>query len=154
MTGARAPALDPVVKRVVVPLSVAESFELFTSGIATWWPLETHSIAEARAATCRFEPGVEGRIYEVDDEGAEHTWGTVSVWEPPGRVVFSWHPGRQPATAQEVEVRFSPAREGTVVELEHRRWETLGQDAVEVRRGYDTGWDLTLSCFERGATGR
>lgn len=144
MSDARAKTVDPLVKKVVVPLTVRDAFELFTSGMASWWPLKTHSVAEERAVTCRCESGVGGRIYEVDDAGREHLWGTVHVWQPPERVVFNWHPGRDATTAQEVEVRFSAAPEGTAVELEHRKWETLGGEAEEIRSGYDAGWDITL----------
>jgi uncharacterized protein YndB with AHSA1/START domain len=138
----------------VVPLAVSDAFDLFTSGIASWWPLKTHSIAEERAVVCRFESGVGGRIYEVDDGGREHLWGTVKVWEPPERVVIGWHPGRDAATAQEVEVLFSAEREGTSVELEHRKWETLGDAAEEIRSHYDSGWDTTLSRMVEGAGSR
>ena len=144
MSDARAKSVDPLVKNVVVPLAIPESFELFTSKMASWWPLATHSVAKERAATCRLESGVGGRIYEVDDGGREHLWGTVKVWEPPERVVFTWHPGREAGTAQEVEVRFSSAPEGTAVELEHRNWETLRDEAEEIRSNYDAGWDITL----------
>jgi uncharacterized protein YndB with AHSA1/START domain len=144
MKEARAKTVDPLVKRVVVPLAVPDAFDLFTSRMASWWPLKTHSVAKDRAVACRLESGVGGRIYEVDDAGAEHLWGTVEVWEPPGRVVFSWHPGRDAATAQEVEVRFSAASEGTTVELVHRDWERLGDAAEEIRSGYDVGWDMVL----------
>jgi uncharacterized protein YndB with AHSA1/START domain len=147
----RANATEPMVKNVVVPLDVPETFDLFTSRIATWWPLGTHSVAKERAVTCRFEAGVGGRIYEVDDRGTERSWGAVRIWEPPERVVFSWHPGRDAATAQEVEVRFSAASGGTAVHLEHRNWESLGDEAREIRRNYDTGWDLTLNRFVDGA---
>lgn len=139
--------IEPVRKSVVVQCGVAEAFRLFTDEIESWWPLATHSIGQEGAEGCYFEGREGGRIYETDGDGAIHLWGMVTVWEPPDRVVFSWHPGRDAATAQEVELRFGETGEGTLVELEHRGWEVLGEKAAETRSGYDQGWVLVLGRF-------
>lgn len=131
-------------KTVEVAAPPGRAFALFTEGIAGWWPLRTHSVARERAATAVFEPGVGGRIYERAADGEEHDWGAVTAWEPPGRVAFTWHPGRTTATAQEVEVRFEPLGSGTRVELVHRGWERLGDEAGAQLEGYDGGWDFVL----------
>jgi uncharacterized protein YndB with AHSA1/START domain len=138
---------DAIRRAVTVPCPVEEAFALFTGGIATWWPLTTHSIFEDRAAAAIFEGRVGGRLYEVSSDGEEGVWGIVSVWEPPDRLVYTWHPGRSETTAQEVEVRFAAEGVGTRVELEHRGWER----APERRAGYDKGWDLVLGCYVEAA---
>ena len=43
--------------------------------------------------------------------------------------MLRWHPGREPETAQEVELRFRAEGATTVVELEHRGWAGLGDKA-------------------------
>ena len=71
--------------------------------------------------------------------------GTVSVYEPPHRIVFSWRsPEWQGPT--EVEVRFTPQDQGTLVSLAHRGWDTAGVAAPE-RDGYDNGWVLVLARY-------
>ena len=62
---------------------------------------------------------------------------------------MSWHPGHEPESAQEVEVRFRETPDGTtLVELEHRDWAKLGGGAGEIRKGYDGGWAHVLGeCF-------
>lgn len=120
------------------------AFALFTEGIAGWWPLRTHSVTEERAENVVFEPGVGGRIYERALDGEEHDWGAVTAWEPPGRVAFTWHPGRGQDTAQDVEVRFEPSGSGTRVELVHTGWERLGDHAAAQFENYDGGWDVVL----------
>jgi hypothetical protein len=62
--------------------------------------------------------------------------------------VLSWHPGRAPDVAQEVEVQFTASAEGAIVELEHRNWTRLGDAAAEVRGQYEGGWAVVLGqCF-------
>ena len=33
-----------ILKSAVVPTTPERAFEVFTDGIATWWPLDTHSV--------------------------------------------------------------------------------------------------------------
>lgn len=124
-----------------------EAFRIFTDDIDTWWPLATHSIGRERARQCAFDGRVGGTVHEIADDGTVHVWGTVTVWEPPDRVVFSWHPGRAASTAQEVELRFVPDGAGTRVELEHRRWDRFGDGAAAARDGYEQGWPPVLDRF-------
>ncbi len=131
-------------KTVEVAAPPERAFSLFTERMAEWWPLATHSVGEERAETVLFEPGVGGRIVERTLDGEEHVWGTVTAWEPPGRVAFTWHPGREADTEQDVEVRFEPSGSGTRVELVHTGWERLGDRAAAVYENYDGGWDFVV----------
>jgi uncharacterized protein YndB with AHSA1/START domain len=94
---------------------------------------------------------VGGRIYEhAGDRVCE--WGRVVAWQPPHRVVLSWHPGREPSTAQEVEVTFETDPGGTRVRLVHRGWEALGRAAMETRKSYESGWVGVLAEFAAALT--
>jgi uncharacterized protein YndB with AHSA1/START domain len=139
--------IEPVRKQLKVSLPVEKAFELFTAGIGTWWPLATHSVGEEQAETCFFEGWAGGRIVEVLKDGSQSEWGRVIAWEPFHRVSFHWYPGRTPDTAQEVTVTFSEVPSGTMVELVHIGWETLGEEALARRNGYDTGWDYVLANY-------
>ena len=146
---------ESVRKSIVVPLSQTDAFRLYTEGIATWWPLKTHSLAKERAATVVLEARVGGRVYERTAEGEERDWGTVVVCESPTRLVHTWHLGRGEATAQEVEVRFAPEGEGTRVDLVHTGWERYGQGAAEAIASYETGWGYVLGeCYAAAAAAR
>ncbi len=139
--------IEPVRKQLKVPLLVEPAFRLFTEGINRWWPLVTHSVGESQAEACFFEGKVGGRIFEVIKDGRQAEWGKVLAWEPYHRVSFQWYPGRTPDTAQEVTVTFREEKEGTVVELVHTGWETLGEQALATREGYDSGWDVVLGKY-------
>lgn len=142
-------ATDTAVRRsVTVNRSVEDAFRLFTEGMSTWWPFETHSIgkdgADPEEAVLEGREG--GRLYERMADGDSSHWATVLVWEPPTRVVLSWElrPDR-PST--EIDVRFSAAGDGTRVDLEHRGWERLGDQAEEAKAGSDSGWEVVLGHY-------
>jgi uncharacterized protein YndB with AHSA1/START domain len=139
--------IEAIRKSVTVRRPLEEAFAVFTEGIANWWPLATHSIFEERAATAVLEGRIGGRLYELSVDGEEGVWGTVSVWEPPNRIAYSWHPGRGSETAQEVEIRFAADGAETRVDVEHRGWER----APEKRAGYDEGWDFVLGRYVAAA---
>jgi uncharacterized protein YndB with AHSA1/START domain len=119
---------------------------VFTAGLARWWPLRTHSLGQEKARTCAVDPFVGGEVYEVQEDGTRGTWGRVVAWEPPHRLVLTWHPGRPADTAQELEVRFVATPEGTRVDLEHRSWQQYGpaERAAEARQGYEHGWETVF----------
>lgn len=139
--------IEPVVKEVWVPASVEDAFRRFTEEIATWWPTEKHSVSEGDCRDVRFEGKVGGSLMERAMDGTRHPWGTVKAWDPPARVAFTWHPGRSPDTAQEVEVTFAQAGDGTRVRLVHSGWEVLGDSAEKVRAGYEQGWTGVLEQY-------
>ena len=144
--------IRPVRKRRVVPVPAERAFALFTDGLATWWPLITHSIAEEDAVDVRFEPRVGGRVIEVARDGSECNWADVIAWDPPHRVALAWHPNPEPIAATVVDVRFTPVDGGTQVDLEHRAFEELGVDGrPAARAGYDQGWEPVLDDFTAAA---
>ena len=119
-----------------VDCSVEEAWEVFTTGICTWWPTETHSIGgrgrprrrlrgPGRAArSTRWPPTGRGSRGRTCSSGSRRTG---SCW--PG----TW--ARRAREPTEVEVRFTPYDDGagTRVELEHRHVGALGGRRVGAR---------------------
>jgi uncharacterized protein YndB with AHSA1/START domain len=138
-------AVEPVRKQISVDCDVESAFRTFTEDIATWWPVESHSIA-GEGATPVFEQRAGGRVYERAPDGQEHEWGAILVYEPPRRVVLEWKVNSA-APPTEVEVRFSQDGDGTRVELEHRGWEQYPGGGGEERGSYDTGWSHVLERY-------
>lgn len=150
---------DAIVRRsIVVQAPQAHAFDVFTARFADWWPLATHHIGGAPAATAILEPRAGGRWFERAADGTECDWGRVLVWDPPGRVVLAWEINaawkHEPGLGVEVDVRFVPAGPDTTrVELEHRGLERYGEQARQMRDRFDSdgGWTGILHAFARAA---
>lgn len=139
----------PVRKEVHLRVPPSEAFEAFTARMGRWWPLATHSVGGEDAVDVVVDPRSGGPIVEVTRDGARHTWGTVQIWEPPRRLVTTWHPGRPGEPPTVVEVRFDATAEGTRVTLEHSGWEAAAWR--DVRASYESGWDVVLGRFVASA---
>jgi len=141
--------VEPVTRTIEVTCTVEHAFRVFTERIGSWWPLGMYSIGRERAEDVELERREGGRLVERYGGGERAVWGEVLAWEPPSRLVLSWHPGRDVEAATEVEVTFAEAAGGSRVTLEHRGWERLGDEALATRTSYDGGWPLVLAEYER-----
>ena len=133
--------IPPVQREVVVDLEPDRAFQVFTDKIGEWWPLGDFGVFGAGASVVVRE----GMIVEsLGDKTA--VWGTVTEWEPPSRLAFTWHPGKDPGTASAVSVSFEPVGGGTRVLLEHTGWEVFS-DPAGARDEYDHGWPAVLARY-------
>jgi uncharacterized protein YndB with AHSA1/START domain len=142
-------------KVITVEAPQQRAFEVFTTGMSSWWPMDSHHIAEADAVEVVVEPRAGGRWFERSADGAECDWGKVLEWDPYDRIVFGWQLTAEFAYdasfSTDVEVRFiaeSPTR--TRVELEHRNLDRYGEAAEQMREalGSDGGWNGLLQLFQ------
>ena len=145
--------IAPVRKSIRVAVPRGRAFEVFTTGMHRWWPLE-HSILKAPRAAITAEPRVGGRWFERAIDGTECTLGRVLAWDPPERVVLTWQLNADfaydPDFVTEVEIRFtSEGDNATRVDLEHRNLERYGERAETIRPMLDSpqGWGLCLAGF-------
>jgi hypothetical protein len=115
--------------------------------------LPDHTVTGDRDLVSVLEGGVGGRIYERTAEGAEHDWGVVTVWDPPNRLAYLWHLGREPSAATDVDIRFiARGAADTRIEIEHRGWERLGESADVWRDRNRIGWQTLLPQFAAALT--
>jgi uncharacterized protein YndB with AHSA1/START domain len=144
-------------RSVTVSAPPERAFEVFTAGFSTWWPLDSHHIGEKDAVEVVLEPRAGGRWFERAADGTECDWGFVTEYEPPHRVLLAWHLtpdfdfDPDPAKATEVEVTFTPKDGGTLVELEHRGFEKLGEAGVKMRDSVSSpgGWADLLQMYAK-----
>jgi uncharacterized protein YndB with AHSA1/START domain len=139
-----------VTKSVTVRAPVDRAFRVFTEEIGKWWPLaEGYAYAGDRAQDMFLEGREGGRVYERSRDGEEFHIGTVKVFDPPSRLVFTWGEATEEWDAPtEVEVRFVEEGDVTRLDLEHRGFERIGPPADETFRTYDRGWTGVLAGFE------
>ncbi len=136
-------------KQLTVEAPIEKAFRVFTANMTTWWPKE-HHIGASPLKECIVESRVEGRWYEVCEDGSECNWGKVLAWDPPNRLVLAWQLNFEfkydPALITEVEVKFTALSATTTrVEFEHRNLDRLGVAAVTA--GMDQGWGQILDSF-------
>ncbi len=145
----------PVHASVVVAAPIERAFEVFSTGIGSWWPDDRH-ILKAPLAEMVFEPRVGGHIYDRGVDSSESHWARVLAYEPPHRLVFSWDISLQwelepdPERTSEVEVRFiADGDDRTRVELEHRHLERHGAGWEQMREAVNSpgGWSGGLRAF-------
>jgi len=147
--------IAPVRKSLRVDARPEHAFEVFTSGLGRWWPLD-HGIGKTPRKAMAMETRLGGRWYELAQDGAETNVGKIIVWEPPRRFVMTWDINSQwkPDTtvSSEVEVQFIADGSATRVELEHRKFERLGAEGGEkMRKDVDGGWPGLLELFKKEA---
>lgn len=138
-------ALPAIRRHIVVGADPERTYDAWLGEIGAWWPLEAFSVYGADAVVA-----VDGdAIVETGPTGERAEWGRILVAERPGRLRFTWHPGRDEGQS-EVEVTFLPLAEGrTLVTLEHHDWQHY-DDPAAARAEYGSGWPRVLGRFAGG----
>ena len=142
-------------RTVEVRAPIERAFAVFASRMGDWWHKE-HSVAKGTTqADVIIEPREGGRWYEKGDDGSEHPWGRVLLWDPPRRLTLAWQLTREfaydPDFETTVDVTFEERGDITIVRFEHRDLERMGVDAVQQLEAMDGGWGLLLDLFKAEA---
>lgn len=136
----------PIRKELVLSVDPARAFAAWTAEMGRWWPLVSHSVGAEEAVGVSLDGRSGGQIVEATRDGARHVWGTISVWDPPRRLVTTWHPGQPADDPTELEIRIEPHASGSRLVLEHRGWERVAWS--EQRDSYESGWDPVLARYD------
>lgn len=143
--------IEPIRLTFDVDCPVDHAFDVWTARISQWWPKD-HTVSAEDDLTVVLEPRRGGRIFERRPGGAEHEWGEVTIWEPPGRLGYTWHLNRDRSDATDVEIRFVARGDAaTSVEIEHSGWERLGADGEPWRDRNHGGWATLLPHYVAAA---
>lgn len=153
-------ALASVTKSVVVDVDQERAFDVFTTGVDSWWP-RSHHIGESPLKEFVIEPREGGGWYGVCEDGTKSYAGHVMRWDPPNALTLAWQITGEwrydPDFVTEVEVRFiAEAPDRTRVELEHRNLDRFGKYEQQIRDTVlsDGGWPGMLKMFAAAAEGR
>jgi uncharacterized protein YndB with AHSA1/START domain len=75
-------------KQLTIEAPLDRAFRVFTANMGAWWPKE-HHIGKAELKDCVIEPKVNGRWYELGEDGTACEWGKVLAGDPPRRLVLA-----------------------------------------------------------------
>jgi hypothetical protein len=105
--------IAPVRKSIRVSASPAHAFDVFTSGLGRWWPLD-HGIGKTPRKAMVMETRLGGYWYELAQDGSRTDIGKITVWEPPNRFVMTWDRGleRDARRARTSQIRADGRRSG------------------------------------------
>src|ERR1700704_3008930 len=148
--------IAPVRKTVRVKAPIAHAFDVFTSGLSRWWPHD-HGVGKKPVQKVLMEPRLGGRWLEISEDGTETSGATITLGEPPHRLVMVWQVNAQwkpdPAMKSEVDVRFTAdGSDATLVELLHHKFETMGADTgASMRNDVDRGWPGLIERYAQEA---
>ena len=148
--------ISPVRKTVRVKAPIARAFDVFTSGLSRWWPHD-HGVGKKPVQKVLMEPRLGGRWLEISEDGTETSVATITLWEPPHRLVMVWQVNAQwkpdPAMKSEVDVRFTAdGPDATLVALLHHKFETMGAEAgASMRNDVDRGWPGLIERYAQEA---
>jgi hypothetical protein len=130
---------DTISVSIEVPLSLTETFELFTQRIDAWWKRGPQHRFRSPWTTGVLEliPGPAGRLVERFPDGEIVEIGRIRRWEPPHRFGMEW---RLPIFAADevthVDIEFRAVDTGCRVEVRHGGWSHLRPDHP-ARHGLD-----------------
>jgi uncharacterized protein YndB with AHSA1/START domain len=151
---------DEVRLELTVEAPIEKAYDVFTTGMDSWWPRD-HHLGSGTLAEVVVEPRAGGRLYSRETDGTECPWGEVLVWDRPTHFAFSWGISLQwqyepdPAKTSRVDVTFTALDDGrTAVTLLHSGlvnhgdgWESM-RDAV----GSPSGWPFLYDTYVKAAS--
>ena len=140
--------MEPITLEFSLDCSPEHAFDVWTCRATMWWP-HAHTRSLDPSVVVTFEPREGGRIFERTPDGTEHEWGEILVWEPPARLLYTWHIATEPEHATEVEITFEGEADRTTVRILHRGWERLGASGAEWRSRNRQGWAGVLPAYRR-----
>lgn len=135
-------------KSVMLPLTPAAAFELFTTRVSEWWPADRRHLKDSSS---RLFMLASGRFYERASDGTELDLGRVRIWESPHRVVLDFFIGTDAAHPTEVEIRFTAEGAGTRVTVRHRPTDHSAEDWDKRAPLYERSWDAVLAALHASA---
>jgi catechol 2,3-dioxygenase-like lactoylglutathione lyase family enzyme len=142
-----AEAAAPIEHTYELACSPEDAFAVFTGRVAEWW----HSAYAPEGLRSVHIAGDVGGAASM--ELTDHTtfsWGTVTVWDPPGHYAQTFTLAQDPEHPSTLDLQFSAGPGGCTVRFAHGGW-TAGNVAGRARFSV---WPILLDRFAALAEGR
>lgn len=133
---------------VLLSLTPADAFDLFTREISQWWPPDRRHLNDANSQLFLL---ADGRFYERASNGTELDLGRVRLWDAPRRIVLDFYIGTDVAHPTEVEIRFDVEGDGTRVSVNHRPQESSIDLWNKRAAMFARSWESVLSALQGAA---
>ena len=101
---------SPIIQNIEVPCDPQRAFDIFLADMGRWWPLGRFSVSALRgetAAGLRVDARLGGTVVELGPDGSEHTWGTITAYDPPDFFCMDFHITQSSAASTVLELRFA-----------------------------------------------
>jgi hypothetical protein len=139
--------VEPLRLDFEIDCPAAHAFEVWTTRLSNWWP-RGHSASGRDDTVVTLEPRLGGRIFEQAPDGTQVDWGEITAWNPPHRLGYLWHIGRDRTDATDVELTFVDLGDGTTrLEIVHSGWDRLGATGPAWRDANTVGWSAVVPDF-------
>jgi len=136
-----------IARSLTVAVGVEQAFETWTQRIDLWWP-PSHRAQPRTLSHITMEGRVGGQLVERSASGEVlRLFGTVTGWDPPGRLAYDFYMGGTQDRPTEVEIRFSASDGGTRVNVEHRQGRMSKERWGRTNRGFDRAWTDVTAAF-------
>jgi uncharacterized protein YndB with AHSA1/START domain len=135
----------PIVHVLSLRCSAEHAFAVYTERFGEWWDAR-YTANPDTLETVTIEPGIGGQVYAVHSDIGMHSWGEVTEWDPPRRLVHTFALAQ--SSPSEVAVEFEHVDDGCRVHFEHRGW--TEENAADRAKFGD--WPVLLERFAAVAT--
>jgi Activator of Hsp90 ATPase homolog 1-like protein len=135
---------SPITHEYELRCNAEHAFATYTGRIGEWWdPRYTANADTLEAVT--IEPQVGGRLYATHRDLGGDDWGTVTVWQPPRRLVHTFTLAQDARHPSEVAAEFVPreAGAGCTLRFAHGGWNEAN---ATVRKKFGD-WPVLLDRF-------
>lgn len=132
-----------IVETCIVPRETEEAFSGFHEYLHLWWPAEFSTFGEGMHP--EFESG---SLTETSLDEKTALWAKVREICPDEVLAMDWFLGHSPTISTNVELRFEPQGDGTLVTLLHSGFSRL-PDGQEVRDRLAGQWRNVVQRYAR-----
>ncbi|NDI34299.1 SRPBCC domain-containing protein [Chengkuizengella sediminis] len=127
-------------QEIMIEASREKVYEAMTKGINDWWSYRLCG----EGSTLTFDPKVDGKFLEFNENGKAALWGTVIKINPPEEIRLSGLLGMEGAVNSAYSFKLEEKGSSTVLKLSHH---AVGLMNPDWQKSHNEGWKELLGEF-------